>query len=100
MSVKTAVLCIALGVGAGLVPGIGNARAYIDIDIAPPAPREEVIPAPRRGYVWAPGYWNYRHHRHAWVRGHWVHGRHGHHYIAAHWRQRGHRWRFEEGHWD
>ena len=100
MSVKTAVLCIALGVGAGLVPGIGSARTYIDIDIAPPAPREEVIPAPRRSYDCASGCWNYRHHRHAWVRGHWVHGRRGHHYVAAHWEQRGHRWHFEQGHWD
>lgn len=100
MSIKTAVLCVALGVGAGLVPSIGSARAYVDIDVAPPAPREEVVPGPRRGYEWAPGYWNYRGHHHVWVRGHWVHARHGHHWVPAHWEERHGRWHFEAGHWD
>ena len=39
---------------------------------APPPMRYEAVPAPRRGYVWAPGYWRPQGHRHAWVAGHWV----------------------------
>lgn len=100
MSLKTAMLCVALGIGAGLAPSIGSARTYIDIDVAPPALREEVVPAPRHGYVWAPGYWGWRHHRHYWVAGHWVHERRGHHWVGARWADHHGRWRFEAGHWD
>jgi hypothetical protein len=100
MSIKSAMLCVAMGIAAGAMPGIASARTYVDIEVAPPAPREEVIPAPRRGYVWAPGYWNWRGHRHVWVAGHWVHGRHGYHWSASHWEQRGDRWHFYAGRWD
>jgi YXWGXW repeat-containing protein len=100
MSIKTAVLCVALGIGAGLAPSIGSARTYVDIDVAPPPPREEVMPGPRRGYEWAPGYWNYHGRHHVWVRGHWVHARRGHHWVPAHWEERHGRWHFEAGHWD
>ena len=101
MSIKTTVLCVAMGVVAGLMPGIGSARTYVDIEVAPPALREEVVPAARRGYVWAPGYWNYRGHRHVWVRGHWVRARHGYHWVPGHWDERGnHRWHFTAGRWD
>jgi hypothetical protein len=92
--------CAALGIGASLSPGIGSARAYIDIDIAQPKPAYEIVPAPRRGYVWAPGYWGWRHHKHYWVGGHWVRARHGHHWVGARWADHHGRWRFEAGHWD
>ena len=91
---------VAAGSLMSLVPTAANAQYTAIVSTAPPPPVQEAVPAPRSGYVWAPGYWNYRHHRHAWVRGHWVHGRRGHHYVAAHWEQRGHRWHFEQGHWD
>lgn len=100
MSFKTAMLCVALGVSAVLIPSIGSARAYVDIDVAPPPPREEVVPGPRHGYEWAPGYWEWRHHRHYWTRGHWVRVHRGHHWVAAHWEERNGRWHFEAGHWD
>lgn len=32
------------------------ASAQIYIDVAPPAPRHEVMPPHRAGYVWQPGY--------------------------------------------
>ncbi len=44
----------------------------VDIRIAPPAPRYEIIPVPRPGYAWAPGYWDYRHNHYYWVAGSWV----------------------------
>ena len=100
MTIKTTLLCIALGLGAGLVPGIGSARTYIDVDIAPPAPREEVIPEARVGFVWAPGYWNWEGHRHVWVAGHYIRERHGHHWVADRWNEHDGRWRYERGHWD
>jgi hypothetical protein len=34
--------------------------AQVTVRIAPPPPRQEAIPAPRRGMVWAPGHWEGR----------------------------------------
>lgn len=102
MTLRIAALCLALGFGAaGLgVPATSSARAFVDIEVAPPAVREEVVPAPRVGFVWAPGYWNWSGHEHVWVAGRWIKERDGHHWVAEHWEQRGSRWHFEEGHWD
>ena len=97
MSIRTAALCIALALGA---PTLSFARGYIEVDVAPPAPREEVIPEARVGYVWAPGYWEWRHHDHVWVNGHYIRGRHGHHWVAATWTHEGERHRFAAGHWE
>ena len=44
------------------------AAAEIYVNIAPPAPRYEVVPAPRVGYVWVPGFWDWRGNRHVWPR--------------------------------
>lgn len=73
----------------------------VQIGVAPPAPRFERVPPPRRGYVWAPGYWRWsaRAHRHVWVGGSWVVVRPGHHYRPAHWVRHGHDWRFHPGYW-
>ena len=35
------------------------AATYIDVRVAPPPPRHEMVPAARPGYVWAPGYWDW-----------------------------------------
>jgi hypothetical protein len=52
---------------------------------APPAPRHEVVPAARRGYEWAPGYWNWNGHRHVWVKGHWERARAGYVFHRPEW---------------
>ncbi len=100
MTMKSALLCAALGISASIAPGISSARTFVDIDIAPPAPREEVVPAPRAGFVWAPGFWDYDGHQHVWRAGHWEHERHGHHWVADSWAQRDGHWHHERGHWD
>jgi hypothetical protein len=66
----------------------------------PPPLREELIPAPRRGYVWVPGSWNWSHRRYAWSRGHFVRERRGYHYTPARWDHDGNRWRYNAGRWD
>ena len=99
MNIRHAVLGGLFALSAGLVSTSASARAYVDIEIAPPPVREEVVPAPRLGYVWAQGYWNWDGRRHVWVAGHWVHARHGYHWLAAHWEQRGPRWHYEPGIW-
>ena len=76
------------------------AAAEIYVNIAPPAPRYEVVPAPRHGYVWAPGYWDWRGHRHVWVKGHWERERHGMYWHPNRWIERDGHWVLEKGRWD
>jgi hypothetical protein len=82
-----------------LAPAVSLAAPVISIDIGPPPPRAEVVPPPRRGFVWAPGYWAWRGHRHVWVRGRWMHQRRGFHWMPAHWDRDGRHWHFVPGHW-
>jgi hypothetical protein len=75
------------------------ARTVIYADIAPPAVRVEAMPAPRPGYVWVNGYWNWDRGHYVWRHGHWVRARHGYHYVAPRWTRHGHRWRYHDGYW-
>src|SRR5476649_2736931 len=88
MSLRNAMLCVALGLGAITAPMMASARVYVDVDVAPPPVRVEVVPGPRVGYVWAPGYWNWHNNQHVWVGGRWYHERHGHHWVAERWEDR------------
>jgi WXXGXW repeat (2 copies) len=89
---------------ASLCIGAGSSVAYcavdIDIDVAPPAPRVEVIPGPRAGYVWAPGFWEWRGNAHVWVPGHWIGERRGWHWVPDRWDQVGPHWHHYPGHWE
>lgn len=76
------------------------AQADIYVDIAPPAPRHESIPAPRHGYVWSPGYWDHRRGHYEWVRGTWVRERPGMYWHPNRWVERDGRWVREGGRWD
>lgn len=67
--------------------------------VAPPPPRAERVPPPRRGYVWAPGYWKWSHHRYVWAPGTWMRARPGYHYAAPRWERDGRRWRYHGGDW-
>ena len=58
------------------------------------------MPEARHGYVWAPGYWDYRHGHYAWVNGHWERERHGMYWHPSRWEQRDGRYVFEKGRWD
>jgi hypothetical protein len=94
-------LSLAVPVAAAIVyAGSALAGPIVEIDVAPPVPRVEVVPAPRVGYVWAPGFWRWDGHHHVWEGGHWEGERRGHHWIAAHWEEHGGHHRFFEGHWD
>lgn len=76
------------------------ALAEIVIRVAPPAPRAEVVPAARAGYVWAPGHWEWRNNnRHVWVNGHWIRERRGMYWQPDRWSQRDGRYYFVPGSW-
>jgi hypothetical protein len=65
----------------------------------PPEMRVEAVPAPRHGYVWAPGYWNYRGNQHVWAKGTWVRERPGYAYHSPKWVEHDGRWSQERAHW-
>ena len=63
----------------------------------------ENIPSPRKGYVWAPGYWKWEENQHVWVEGHWIEERHDAHWVPDKWWQDPNdvnHWHFRPGHWD
>jgi hypothetical protein len=74
--------------------------AIVIVREAPPAPRAERVPQARRGYVWAPGHWEWRNNRHTWVRGKWMRDRKGYLYNAPSWEQRDGRWQMMGGNWE
>jgi hypothetical protein len=80
---------VAAGSLVALAPA-ANAQQYTAIvAVAPPAPIHEVVPAPRQGYVWAPGHYEWRGDQYTWVRGHWLEARAGYQYQEPRWVQRG-----------
>ena len=87
----------AASIGFTAVPATA---ATIYLDVAPPASRHEVVPGARQGYVWQPGFWQWRDGRHVWARGHWVRERKGYHWHPSRWEERDGRWQFQGGRWD
>jgi hypothetical protein len=77
------------------------AAAHVDVfvDIAPPPAPVEIVPAPRVGFVWVPGVYEWRHHHHVWVEGHWVRERPGYRYEPAVWVQANGHWVRHGGVW-
>jgi hypothetical protein len=78
------------------------AQAAVDVyvNLAPPALRHERVPAPRAGYLWAPGYWNWQSNRHVWAKGHWEKERSGYSYRPNSWTESNGRWVNQRGGWD
>ena len=72
----------------------------VQVNVGPPAPIYEAVPAPRPGYVWARGYWDYDHGHHVWHGGRWERERHGDHWADASWSQRNGHWYLSRGHWE
>ncbi|MGO4474726.1 YXWGXW repeat-containing protein [Massilia sp. 2TAF26] len=87
------------GAAAAPLPSLAASNVSLYIGTAPPAPVYERIPAPRHGYVWAPGYWNWAGHRHVWVPGNWVVERPGYVYNAPVWTQGGGGWYMQPARW-
>ena len=99
---RTLTFAAALALGAAaLMPLPSSAQVGLSlvINAAPPAPRYESVPAPRDGYVWAPGFWNYEGNRHVWTAGHWESARQGYQFQRAEWQRDNDGWRLNRGGW-
>ena len=97
---KLLLATLLLTAAAGIAPAVSVAGVNVDIDVAPPAPRVELVPGPRAGYVWAPGYWAWRGHQHAWVGGHYLRERRGYHWVPDAWQGNGPHYHYMRGHWE
>ncbi len=72
----------------------------VQVNIGPPPLVYEAVPAPRPGYLWARGYWDYDHGRHVWRGGHWERERRGDRWADGSWEERNGRWYLSRGHWE
>lgn len=97
-----AILTPAVVTPALFTPAAAQASMNIGVTIGspPPAPVYEAVPAPRPGYVWAPGYWRWDGGRHVWSPGYWMAERRGYHWVPDRWAHVDHGWHHERGHWD
>jgi hypothetical protein len=100
MTSKAVLMSLCIGGSAMIAPAVASAGIGIDVNIAPPVAQVEVMPEPRAGYVWAPGYWDYRGGSHVWVGGRWRGERRGYHWAPDRWEQRGSQWHHNAGHWE
>ena len=99
MFIRKAVFCASIALGAMTFPAAAD---QLVIDVAPPAPKVEVVPPPRAGYVWAPGYWRWEEPRrtHVWVEGRFEREREGHRWVPDRWVPRDQRYVYEPGRWE
>jgi hypothetical protein len=87
-------------IGAAATPLSSMADIDIQLNFAPPAPRYEVVPAPRTGYVWSAGHWQWIGNRHVWAPGSWQTARAGYVYSQPQWVERDGRWTYQASRWD
>ena len=88
------------GVYSQPVPAYSRDDGDYVVDVAPPAPYLEVVPAlPFAGAVWLGGYWGWNGGRHAWVPGRWDRGRPGYGWRQRAWVPEGGRWLLRGGGW-
>jgi hypothetical protein len=101
MNVRKTLLAVALAGSLAAPLAVHSASVNFNVEIAPPAPVYEHMPA-RKGYIVTPGYYRYDQERHAhtWVKGEYQRARRGEHYVASEWRQQEGRYGFDAGRWE
>ncbi len=81
-------------------PSVYGPGGEVIVQTAPPAPIYEAVPAPREGFVWTPGFYEWRGDRYAWNSGRWVETRPGYAWEQPRWVQRADgAWYREGGRW-
>jgi hypothetical protein len=87
-STAQAAPAVVAGTGYGGTAVYGYPGQPVLVQPAPPAPMYEPIPAPRQGYLWAPGHYVWDNGQYVWRTGQWIAARPGYAWQAAHWEQR------------
>ena len=99
MNAKSLLAAAATVLGLVAAPAFGGVDVVISIGMPPP-PMVEVVPAPRAGHAWVPGYWAWHVDRHVWIRGRWVVARPGYVWVPERWEHAGPQWRLHRGYWE
>ena len=89
---------VAAALGATAIPAAARTNVDFFVNIGPPPVYREVVPAYRPGFVWVPGFWDWRYGRYHWVAGHFVRHRPGYYYDPVRWHYRGGRY-YRSGGW-
>ena len=98
--VLVSALFAAGAIGAVATPLTSVAQVGVYLNIPPPAVRYEVVPAPRSGYVWSGGHWQYDGSQHVWADGSWQDSRPGYIYYQPRWVENNGRWGYQSSRWD
>jgi hypothetical protein len=102
-SIAAAGLAGVATVGSAVVAP-ADAQVSITFGSPPPPLRYEAVPAPRAGYVWAPGHWRLVRDQYVWYPGQWYTARPGYRYVPETWQRvvvNGRdQWRFVSSRWD
>jgi hypothetical protein len=101
---KRPLLCLLVLLGVVSMPAFAQVNFQFGVEIGPPPVRVEVVPAPRAGFIWAPGYWGWNGAQHVWIEGRWIEARPGQYWVPEHWEHhaeaRGEHWHFAPGRWE
>ena len=96
---KTRILAAALIAASTWVALPAADAATLVVRVAPPPMRVETVPAPRAGYQWAGGHWDWRGNQYVWVGGTWVPERRGYVYMPPTWVEVNGQWERREARW-
>ena len=98
---KALLVALSLLGGTMNIAPVAVAAADITIDVPPPAPRIEVVPAPRAGYVWAPGSYAWKNKAYEWTTGSWQRPPHeGYGWVRPTYVPIGGHYYYQPGRWD
>ena len=98
-------LFLALACAAMATPLVAPAQVSVNINVpgiiavAPPAPRYEVVPAPRSGQIWIQGNWTWGSNDYVWRPGRWEPARPDYDYAPGRWVKADGGYRWVEGNW-
>jgi hypothetical protein len=76
----------------------GRVRPAVVVYEQPPPPRPVQV-APRSGYIYIEGRWNWQNGNWVWADGHWERDRSGYGWEQGRWERRGDAWHWVEGRW-
>jgi len=101
MKIRSIVVALAIALGMLGMAATANAKTVeLEIGVAPPPDRVEVVPAPRPGYIYERGHYIVEGDRYVWHEGQFIREREGHHYEPYVLERHGDRWHYRGGHWD
>lgn len=89
--------------GCVSVPALARTNVDFFVNVGPPPVQYqyeyEYVPAPRYGYTWAPGYWDWRGRNQVWITGSWTRNHPAYFYNQPQRVEWSNAWHSERGHW-